>query len=75
MRMMLVQCSIEPFNTLVRNGTAGSKTKILRDIKPEGRRLHISVSVRARARRVDKSPMSRAMSPERGIARVEPAAM
>jgi hypothetical protein len=34
--MMLVQCPIEPFNTLVRNGTAGSTMKkILDDIKPE----------------------------------------
>jgi hypothetical protein len=37
MRMMMrVQCPIEPFNTLVKNGTAGSKMKkILDDIKPE----------------------------------------
>jgi hypothetical protein len=34
--MMLVQCPIEPFNSLVRNGTAGSKMmKILDEIKPE----------------------------------------
>jgi hypothetical protein len=34
--MMLVQCPIEPFNSLVRNGTAGQKMKqILDDIKPE----------------------------------------
>ncbi len=34
--MMLVQCPIEPFNTLVRNGTAGSTMKkILDDAKPE----------------------------------------
>ena len=34
--MMLVQCPIEPFNTLVRNGTAGAKMKqILDAIKPE----------------------------------------
>ena len=34
--MMLVQCPIEPFNTLVRNGTAGATMKkILDDIKPE----------------------------------------
>jgi len=34
--MMLVQCPIEPFNTMVRNGTAGQKMKqILDDIKPE----------------------------------------
>jgi hypothetical protein len=37
MRMiMLVQCPIEPFNTLVRNGTVGGKIKqILDAIKPE----------------------------------------
>jgi hypothetical protein len=34
--MMLVQCPIEPFNTLIRNGTAGAvMKKILDDIKPE----------------------------------------
>jgi len=34
--MMLVQCPIEPFNSKVRNGTAGSTImKILDDIKPE----------------------------------------
>ena len=34
--MMLVQCPIEPFNSLVKNGTAGAKMKsILDDIKPE----------------------------------------
>ncbi len=34
--MMLVECPIEPFNGLVRNGTAGQKMKqILDDIKPE----------------------------------------
>jgi len=34
--MMLVNCPIEPFNTLVRNGTAGATMKkILDDIKPE----------------------------------------
>jgi hypothetical protein len=34
--MMLIQCPIEPFNTAVRNGTAGSTMKkILDDIKPE----------------------------------------
>jgi hypothetical protein len=37
MRMMMrVQCPIEPFNTLVKNGTAASKMKkILETIKPE----------------------------------------
>jgi len=37
MRMMLlVECPVEPFNTLVRNGTAGQVMKsILDDIKPE----------------------------------------
>jgi hypothetical protein len=37
MRMMMhVQCPIEPFNSMVRNGTAGSKMmKILDDLKPE----------------------------------------
>lgn len=37
MRMMMrVQCPVEPFNSLVRNGTAGSKMmKILDEIKPE----------------------------------------
>ena len=37
MRMMiLVQCPPEPFNTLVRNGTAGpTMKKILDDTKPE----------------------------------------
>ncbi len=34
--MMLVQCPIEPFNSLVRNGTAGPKMmKILDETKPE----------------------------------------
>ena len=34
--MMLVNCPIEPFNTKVRNGTAGATMKkILDDIKPE----------------------------------------
>jgi len=34
--MMLVQCPLEPFNTAVRNGTAGSTMKkILDDLKPE----------------------------------------
>jgi len=34
--MMLVQCPIEPFNTAVRNGTAGhTMKKILDDAKPE----------------------------------------
>jgi hypothetical protein len=34
--MMLVNCPIEPFNTLVRKGTAGATMKkILDDIKPE----------------------------------------
>ena len=34
--MMLVQCPIEPFNSLIRNGTVGSvMKKILDDIKPE----------------------------------------
>jgi hypothetical protein len=34
--MMHVQCPIEPFNSMVRNGTAGSKMmKILDDLKPE----------------------------------------
>lgn len=34
--MMLVQLPLEPFNTAVRNGTAGPKMKkILDDIKPE----------------------------------------
>jgi hypothetical protein len=34
--MMLVQCPIEPFNSLVRNGTAGAvMKKILDEIKPE----------------------------------------
>jgi len=37
MRMMMrVQCPVEPFNSMVRNGTAGSKMmKILDEIKPE----------------------------------------
>ena len=37
MRMiMLVNCPIEPFNAMVRNGTAGATMKkILDDIKPE----------------------------------------
>jgi hypothetical protein len=37
MRMMMhVHCPIEPFNSLVRNGTAGSKMmKILDETKPE----------------------------------------
>jgi len=37
MRMiMLVQCPLEPFNTAVKNGTAGPKIKqILDDAKPE----------------------------------------
>jgi hypothetical protein len=34
--MMLIQLPLEPFNTAVRNGTAGSKMKkILDDLKPE----------------------------------------
>jgi len=34
--MMLIQCPLEPFNTAVRNGTAGSTMmKILDDIKPQ----------------------------------------
>lgn len=34
--MMLVQCPVEPFNTMVRNGTAGQVMKaILDDLKPE----------------------------------------
>ena len=34
--MMLVELPLEPFNTAVRNGTAGPKMKkILDDIKPE----------------------------------------
>jgi hypothetical protein len=34
--MMLFECPVEPFNTLVRKGTAGSIImKILDDIKPE----------------------------------------
>jgi hypothetical protein len=34
--MMLVQCPIEPFNTLIKNGTVGAKMKqILDAIKPE----------------------------------------
>ncbi len=34
--MMLIECPLEPFNTAVRNGTAGSTIKkILDDIKPE----------------------------------------
>lgn len=34
--MMLVQLPLEPFNSLVRNGTAGpAMAKILDDIKPE----------------------------------------
>ncbi len=34
--MMLVQCPNEPFNTLIKNGTAGAKIKkILDDLKPE----------------------------------------
>ncbi len=37
MRMiMLVQCPLEPFNTAVKNGTAGTKIRqILDDAKPE----------------------------------------
>jgi hypothetical protein len=37
MRMiMLVDFPVEPFNTLVRNGTAGAKIqKVLEDVKPE----------------------------------------
>jgi hypothetical protein len=37
MRMMMrVQCPVEPFNSMVRNGTAGSKMmKILDEIRPE----------------------------------------
>jgi len=34
--MMLVQCPIEPFNTLVKDGTVGAKMKkVLDAIKPE----------------------------------------
>jgi hypothetical protein len=37
MRMMLlIECPVEPFNTLIRNGTIGQTIKsILDDIKPE----------------------------------------
>lgn len=37
MRMMLMfECPLEPFNTMVRNGTAGKKIQqILEEIKPE----------------------------------------
>ena len=37
MRMIvLVQCPVEPFNTLVKNGSIGAKMRqILEDIKPE----------------------------------------